>query len=727
MSRANCEEECVRFAFFRASVPDLSRLPRIAFFLVALFMLLQFVGPVVMAQENSAPSNCPPKARVDDIKEDIHGTIVADPYRWLENQTSPETRAWIDAEDRCTQAALGKIPQRAAIQRRLNELMKVEAVNAPLERNGRLFFSRRGPDQDLFVLYMRQGLTGEDHLLVDPAGLSPDHSTSVTLENVSDDGKLLFYGIRKGGEDEVTIHVLDVDKREDLKDVLPRASYFTISPTPDDRGFYYARVTDAGPRAMYHALGTDPAKDPVVFGEGFGHDKILVTELSQDGSRIVYTVLYGSGIEQTAVYAQDLRAHGPVLPIVNDLVSIFFPRIVGDTLYMQTNWNAPMGRIVAVDMTNPARAAWREVVPETTSHLESFEPAGGRIAALYSEKAVSKLKIFNADGSSPTDIQLPALGALTGLNGRWASDMLFFSFVSFNYPPTVFAASAAHPGLTVWAKPRVPLRSDDFAVEQVFYDSKDGTHVPMFLFYKKGLRLDGNNPALMTAYGGFSVSYTPVFNVYGVLWAEEGGIYAVPNLRGGGEFGEAWHRAGMLQNKQNVFDDFIAAGEWLVANKYTSPARLSIMGISNGGLLMGAALTQRPDLFRAVVCMYPLLDMIRYQKFLDGPYWVPEYGSSDRPDQFKWLYAYSPYHHVRQRRDYPAVLFITGDGDTRVAPLHARKMTAELQAATASDKPILLLYDTKSGHSGGRPLGKEIEEHADILSFLFWQLGVNAN
>lgn len=691
---------------------------------VVLLAGLLLIPATVRAQSDQVAPECPPKTHADDIKEDVHGTIVADPYRWLENQTSPATRAWIDTENRCTESVLRKLPGRAAIEQQLSGLMKVDSIEAPMERNGRLFFVRRGPDQDLKVLYMRQGLNGPDQALVDPHPLSADHSTSIELANVSKDGKLAFYGVRAGGEDEMVLHVLDADTRQELKDTLPRATYFSVAPKLDDSGFYYAKATARGPRVGYHALGTDAAKDAVIFSEAYGPDKIIVADLSPDGSYLLFTVLHGSGVEQSEIYFQNLRMHGPIVPIVNDLNSLFFGAIAGDTLYLRTNWKAPLSRLLAVDLTNPGRANWREVVPEGNAHIEDFQPAGGKIVVLYTRKASSQLKIFSTDGGEVREVSLPALGTVQNLSGQWESGNLFFSFESFNFPITICREDITQRALDIWAKPDVPMQSATFEVNQVFYESKDKTLVPMFLFYKKGLRLDGSHPTLLSGYGGFDVSKTPEFAEAAVLWAERGGIYALANLRGGGELGEAWHRAGMLANKQNVFDDFIAAADWLVAQRYTNPKRLAIIGQSNGGLLMGAALTQRPDLFRAVVCMYPLLDMVRYQKFMDGPYWVAEYGSSDRSDQFRWLYAYSPYHRVEPGRKYPAVLFITGDGDTRVAPLHARKMAARLQAATASGLPVLLLYDTKSGHSGGRPLGKEIEEKTDYLSFLFWQLGV---
>ncbi len=413
------------------------------------------------------------------------------------------------------------------------------------------------------------------------------------------------------------------------------------------------------------------------------------------------------------------------MPVVNTLDGCFQGAIANDTLYLQTNWKAPKWRMVAVPLRTPSQEHWKEIIPEGESRMEDFRLAGGKIVAQYSHNAASELKIFQADGTAAGGIALPQLGTVAGITGRWKSSEVFFSFQSFAIPATVYRYDLARARRwTCGRNRRCRLIASAFEVKQVWYESKDKTRVPMFLFYKKGLQLDGANPVLMTAYGGFDVSETPLFRDDAVLWVEHGGVFALPSLRGGGEFGEDWHRAGMLEKKQNVFDDFYAAAEWLIANHYTRADKLAITGRSNGGLLMGAAMTQRPELFGAIVCGYPLLDMVRYQNFLVAKYWVPEYGSSEDAEQFPALFAYSPYHHVVAGTKYPAILFLTGDSDTRVAPLHARKMTAAVQAAQGGDKPILLLYDTKLGHSEGRPVSKIIEEDTQVLGFLMWQVGV---
>jgi prolyl oligopeptidase len=688
---------------------------------VAALCVLGFSG-VAAAQ---APAKCPPSTRTDNVT-DTYGTVsVTDPYRWLEDQNSPETRAWIDAQDKCTDAALLNLPGRDAITKRLSDLYHTDTYSAPIEYGGRYFFSKRGADEDLSRIYVRRGRTGADELLVDTLAWSKDHSASATIEEISHDGKLLFYGRREGGQDEVTIHAINVDTRSELPDVLPSATYFGVSCTPDNRGVYYSKATPDGPRAYYHALGTQPAQDKLIYGEGLGKDRILSLGLSDDGQYLVYIVIHGSGSEQTEIYLQNVKNGGPVVPVVTDIRSQFFPFFGGHTLYIQTNWKAPQWHVYAADLSSPSQDHWREVIPEGRDRLSDFAPVGGKLVAHYVHDATSEITISDADGKNTRPLPLPGLGS-AGISGRWESPELFYAFTSFNYPTTNFVYDLSTSRSTIWSKPNVTIDAKAFETEQVWYQSKDGTRVSMFLFHKKGLQLDGNNPVVLSGYGGFDLSQTPSYSPVMLAWAEHGGVFALANLRGGGEYGEEWHRSGMFGKKQNVFDDFIAATQYLIDKKYTNPSKLSIFGGSNGGLLVGAMITQRPDLFQAVVCQYPLLDMLRYQKFLDGPYWVSEYGSSDKPDEFKYIYKYSPYQNAVKGTKYPSVLFITGDGDTRVAPLHARKMAALLQADTSSDRPILLLYDTKSGHSGGRPISKSIEEQTNILSYLFWQLGVAA-
>ena len=672
-------------------------------------------------------AKCPPPARIDTVTDTYGTTIVPDPYRWLENQNSPETRAWIAAEQKCTQASLSDLPGRAQISQRLGELLHTDSFETPIERGGRYFFRKRLAGQDLYLVYMRHGLRAEDEVLIDPLPWSADHSASATLENVSRDGKYIFYGRREGGQDEITPRVLEVDTKKTLPDAFPSGDYFSIEPTPDNKALYYVRVTPDGPRAFFHRMGDDPTKDPVIFGKELGKEKILVLQLSEDGTYLVYLVVYGAGAEKNEMYVRNVKENGPVLTAVNDEKALFFPAFAGNRLFILSNSKAPQWRVFSADLNAPQREHWREVLPEDKVHLETIAASGGKLIAQYTHNASSELKLFDSNGEFQASISLPSFGTVSATSGRWESPELFFSFESFDSVPTIFRYDVKRAKSEVWARDKVSLDASAFEIQQVWYTSKDKTRIPMFLFHKKELKLDGSNPVLLTGYGGFNSSETPYFRSLPILWVEHGGIFVLANLRGGGEFGEEWHRAGMLEKKQNVFDDFIAAAEFLVASRYTTSSRLALLGGSNGGLLVSAAMTQRPDLFRAVVCLYPLLDMLRYQKFLKGPYWVPEYGSADNLEQFAYLYQYSPYHHVTVGAKYPAALFVTGDGDTRVAPWHARKMTALLQASTGSGHPILLLYDAKSGHSGGRPINKTIEENTDILSFLFWQLQIPAN
>ena len=669
----------------------------------------------------------PPETRRDNVVDDYHGVKVADPYRWLEDQNSPETRAWIEKENEYTQKVLGALPGRAVIESHVAALMKIEAFGVPAERGGRLFYSKRLADQDLSVLYERKGLHGAEQMLVDPHPMSKDHTTSVNWLAIAQDGAIAAYGVREGGADEVSVHLVDAATGKEMTDGLPRADYLSIEIAPDDRGIYYSLIKKAGPRAYYHPMGGEPAKDTEIFGSNYGPEMLIGVSLSEEGRYLLLHVFHGSAGDYSEVYYKDLKADGPIMPLVKGVAARFLAQIAGEHAYIQTNWKAPNERILVADMEHPGTPeSWKEAVPEGKWPIQAVALVGGKLLVRYTEDATSWLRLYEPSGKPEREVKLPTLGTASGMSGQWKSNEVFFGFQSFIIPESIYRLDTANGNVSLWERPTVPIDAEAFETEQVRYASKDGTQIPMFLVHRKDMKRDGERPVLLTGYGGFNVSETPVFNAYAVLFAEHGGIYALPNLRGGGEFGESWHKAGMREKKQNVFDDFLGAAEWLVAQHYTKPARLAIRGQSNGGLLVGAAVTQRPDLFGAVVCRYPLLDMLRYQNFLVARFWVPEYGSSDKPDEFQYLRAYSPYQNVKPGTKYPPVLFITGDGDTRVAPLHARKMAAEMQAANGSDKPILLMYDTQSGHSGGRPLGKLIDETTDEMVFFFGELGVTA-
>jgi prolyl oligopeptidase len=670
--------------------------------------------------------NSPPPTKIDNITETIHGVTITDPYRWLEDQNSPQTRAWIDSENQYTQSVISTVPGRDQIHQQVEKLLKVDTISPPSERGGRYFFTARRGDQAQAVMYVRQGLNGKDEVLLDPNSMSADHTVSVAPLGISRDGRMMAYGVRQGGEDEVTVHFLNIDTRKDLSDIMPRARYSGMAIKLDRSGLYYSKFTSGLPGLYYHAMGSESASDPKILGDSLGPSDFIGPSVSRDGRYLTITIGHGSSEDNVKIYIKDLQSDGPIIPIVDDIPARFQGTVESGHLYMFTNWQAPNGRIIDIELSNPGRDHWKVVVPEGRSPLETYSLVGGKLFVSYLDNASTKIEVLDIAGKHVREIQFPMIGSASPMSGRWDSDEGFYEFQSFAQPPTIYRYQVSTGKQEVWAKIEAPVPTGQIEVKQVWYESKDKTRVPMFLVYKRGIKLDGNNPVYLTGYGGFNVNLTPGYSPLAMLWAENGGVFAQPNMRGGGEFGEEWHRAGMLQNKQNVFDDFNSAAEWLIANKYTRPARLSIAGGSNGGLLVGAALTQRPDLYQAVVCSFPLLDMIRYQDFLVAKFWVPEYGSSEDPKQFEYILKYSPYHNVKKGTKYPAVLLISGDFDTRVAPLHARKMAALLQASTGSDRPVLLHYDTKAGHSGGLPLSKRIDNLTDELCFLFWQLGMHA-
>jgi prolyl oligopeptidase len=679
---------------------------------------------LVCASAWAASKLTPPPTRADNVTETLHGVKITDPYRWLEDQRSPETRAWIDAQAKFARTYLDALPGRTGIHDKLAGLMKVDTMGAPIARGGKYFFSRRLASEVRSSICMREGLTGKDEILVAPESISADQNVSVSMMGVSDDASILVYGVRFGGEDEHDVRLLDLRSRKILPDGLPRGRYFGFDLKIDKSGFYYARfVEKQGSRVYYHAMGSQPTADKEIFGKGYGPDQNVWVSLSEDGRYALFGVSLGVPPKKVELYVQDVAGGGAPRMIVNDIEADFRPDFAGDFLFLQTNWKAPNWRILRVDLKNPVRANWKEVVPEAPQPIDNFSMAGGRLFVGYLENVITRIKQFDTDGKSLGDLKLPGIGTAGTPFGRWKDDELFYAFSSFTDPATTWRLSASTGKQDLWFRPKVPIRPEDFEVEQVWYQSKDKTRIPMFLVHKKGLDRDGVRPTILYGYGGFTQSLTPGFSANAATWASMGGVYAVANLRGGGEFGESWHRAGMFEKKQNVFDDFIAAAEWLVANKYTSPAHLAIRGGSNGGLLVGAALTQRPDLFSTVLCGAPLLDMLRYQKFKVGSWWTAEYGSADDPKQFQYLYKYSPYHSVRKGVNYPAVLFITGDSDTRVDPLHARKMAALLQASTGSDNPVLLRYEVEGGHTGSGSIDKLIDQTVDELSFAAARVG----
>jgi len=666
----------------------------------------------------------PPETRTETVVDSLHGVEIADNYRWLEDQWSDETRTWIDTQNSYTDLIMDEVPGREPLKESLTRLMKVDSLAFPREEGDRYFYSRRSAEQDLSVIYWKEGLEGQEKVLIDPHPLSEDHTISVGLNTISQDGKLVVYSVREGGVDETSMKFLEVDTGKELADILPKARYYGFSLVPDKSGFYYARRDPEGARLYYRAMGSEPTDEKLVFGEGIPPAHFVGGSVTRDGRWLFMS--HTIGWNRNNIYLKDLRRSVKEKPLVTDKDGLFYPMVEDGRLFIRTNFEAPNWKLMTADLKNPGIENWKPFIPERENAvMQSVSMVGGKIFVRYLENVQSKIKIFKPDGSEDGELVMDSIGTVGNLSGHWDKNEAFYSFSSFHIPSTIYRYDVSTGVSAVFDQSKIPFESDKYEVEQVRYPSKDGTEVPMFIVASKDLKLNGNHHTYLTGYGGFNSSSTPGFSTTAAAWLETGGVYAVANLRGGGEFGEKWHRAGMLENKQNVFDDFIAAGEFLIAKGYTTSQKLGIRGGSNGGLLVTAMMTQRPDLFGAIVCTYPLIDMIRYHTFLVGSTWVSEYGSADDPAQFEFIHAYSPYQHVKQGEMYPATLFITGDGDTRVDPCHARKMTALTQSANNSNNPIMLRYHTKAGHSGGQPLSERIDNQAETLHFLLWRLGAN--
>ena len=697
--------------------------------------------------ENPAISAGPPKAKISPVEDTLHGHKIVDPYRYLENPGDPDTKLYVERELAYTRSILDPLPGRDKINSRLSQLLEIGTVGAPQMGGPYYFHTRREGLQNQPVLYVREGLNGDDRVLFDVNTMSSDGTVALDWWYASEDGKYVAYGTSVSGSELSTLRVIETATSKLLPDAIERTRAASLAWKPDNSGFFYTRYPKKGDVAegqevyhrhvFYHALGDDPSRDTLIFGEGRDPENWPNVHLSEDGRWLL--IDEEQGWTKTELFLKDLISKNPPVKITTDKNYRYGGDFFEGKLFITTNEDAPRYRVFVTDTKNPRRENWKEIIPQSDAVLQGASVTGGNLLAQYEHNATSELKLFALDGKKLADISLPAIGSVFAASGRYDRDEIFFGFQSFTVPPSVYRVDlnkvAANKAVSsseqnaLWAKVEAPsIDPSAYDVEQVWYKSKDGIKIPMFIVSKKGIAKNGKNPTLLTGYGGFNVSLTPAFNRSMYLWMEHGGIYAVANLRGGAEFGEDWHRAGMLDKKQNVFDDFIAAGEYLAAQKYTDRGHLAIYGGSNGGLLMGAMITQRPDLFRAVVCAVPLLDMLRYQNFQIAKLWIPEYGSAEDAKQFDWLYAYSPYHHVKAGQEYPAILFMTGDTDTRVDPMHAKKMAALMQKeaknGASKDKPILLRIETKAGHGAGKPVAKQIEESTDMYSFLFWQLGV---
>ncbi len=677
-----------------------------------------------------------PAARKADQVDVYHGVKVPDPYRWLEDPDSEETRAWVEAQNKVTFAYLESIPERGRLKERLTKLWDYERYSVPYEKGGRYFLSKNDGLQNQSVVYTMTSPEAEPRMLLDPNKLSEDGTVALSGASVSDDGRYYAYSLSAAGSDWQEWRVRDVETGRDLSDHLEWVKFSGASWTPDGKGFYYSRYDEPKDASIktavnyyqklyFHRLGTPQSVDTLVYERKDQKEWGFGGQVTEDGRYLVINVSQGTD-PKNRVYYLDLRAaDGKVVELLNDFdASYNFLGNEGTLFWFQTDLQAPRGRIVGIDVADPGRERWKSIVPEAAETLSRATVVGDRFLAGYLKDARTQVKVFRLDGTFERLVDLPGIGSAFGFSGEREDRETFYGFTGFTTPSTIYRYDVATGRSTLFRRPKVDFDPDAYETRQVFYESKDGTRVPMFIVHRKGLRLDGDNPAYLYGYGGFNASLTPAFSVSSLVWLEMGGVYAQPNLRGGGEYGEDWHLAGTKLRKQNVFDDFIAAAEWLIANKYTSPARLAIGGGSNGGLLVGACMTQRPELFGATLPAVGVMDMLRFHKFTIGWAWTSDYGSSENPDEFRALLAYSPLHNLKPATRYPATLVTTADHDDRVVPGHSFKFAAAMQAAQGGPAPVLIRIETRAGHGAGKPTSKQIEEQADRWAFLLKTFGL---
>jgi prolyl oligopeptidase len=688
----------------------------------------------VAAQTDGAPLMYP-KAKTVEQVDDYHGTKVADPYRWLENTDAADTHDWVEAENKLTFSYLDQIPYRAAIRERLLKLWNYERFTAPQQQGGRYFYQHNNGLQNQNVLLVAESLNAEPRVLLDPNTLSSDGTVALAGEAITDDGKLMAYGTATSGSDWTEWHVRDVDTSKDLPDTIKWVKFSGASWTKDGKGFFYSRYDEPKGAALreanyfqklyYHKLGTQQSEDKLIYERPDNKELGFGGNVTDDGHYLVIFVWQGTSPKNRLYYKDLTQADSPVVKLLDAFDAQYqFIDNDGPVFWIQTDLDAPRGRLIAIDTRHPEKANWKTVVAQGADKLEGSGVVDDLFLLSYLKDARTEVRVHDLQGKFLRNVDLPGIGTASGFGGKRQDKETFYAFTSFTSPSTVYRYDPAAGKSSVFKQPKVDFDPTQYETKQVFYNSKDGTRVPMFLTYKKGLKLDGQNPTLLYAYGGFDISLTPFFSVPNLVWLEMGGIYAQPNLRGGGEYGEDWHLAGIKAKKQNVFDDFIAAAEWLIANKYTSTPKLAIRGASNGGLLIGASLTQRPDLYGAALPEVGVMDMLRFHKFTIGWAWTSDYGSSDNPEDFKALYAYSPLQNLKPGTKYPPTLIQTSDHDDRVVPGHSFKFAATMQADQAGPAPVLIRIETKAGHGAGKPISKIIDETADAWGFVAHSLNM---
>lgn len=694
-----------------------------------LFIVLAFCTGAVGAQSNKNKTTVKyPTTRTDNQTDNYHGVIVADPYRWLEDDTSPEVEAWVKEQNKVTSAYLSQIPYRDALKNRITELINYPRFSAPVKAGEYYLFYKNDGLQNQPVIYIQKGLKGKPEVFIDPNTLSADGTVSVSLLGPSDDNRYMAYTQSEAGSDWQQIRVMDVSTRKPLPDVLRWVKFSGASWHKD--GFFYSRYPEPAKGAersgnnqyhsiYYHRLGEDQNRDKLVYEDKTNPDYYHYGGVTEDHK---YFIMYAApGTDGYATYYKDLQTDGPMTALFEGYANkSSVVEHIGGRFLVITDIGAPKYRLVSVDPAHPAPTNWKEILPETDNLLETVSTGGGKMFASYLENATGRIYQMNYDGSDRKEIKLPGLGSAGGLGGKADDQQLFYAFTSFVYPNTIFKYDVATGVSEPFFESPLQFNPADYVERQVFYTSKDGTKVPMFLVHKKDLKMNGKNPCYLYGYGGFNVNLTPSFSASRLALLENGGIYAMPNLRGGAEYGEAWHQAGMLLKKQSVFDDFIAAAEYLISEKYTSKGKLGIGGGSNGGLLVGACMTQRPDLFAVALPAVGVMDMLRYHLFTVGKGWIPEYGSSEDPVHFKNLYAYSPLHNLKPGVKYPATMVTTADHDDRVVPAHSFKFAAQLQKSHKGSNPVLIRIEERAGHGAGKPVSKVIEEAADTWAFFFY-------
>ena len=699
---------------------------------VALLSLFAFLCTSVSAQNGF---NYPKPKKVEQVDE-YHGTKVTDPFRWMEDSKSADLTSWIEAENKITDAYLSSIPEREAIKNRLTELWNYERYSSPSKVGNRYIYSKNDGLQNQSVLYITDSIHDPGRVLLDPNKLSADGTAALSGSSFTDDGKLWAYGVAVAGSDRTSWKVMNVETGEHLSDTLRPNRQGGVSWLNDNSGFFYSRFPDATEGAelksqnffqkmYFHKLGTPQSEDYVVYERPDNKEYFVGGGLSEDGDWLVISV--GKGTERmNMIYFKNLSKGNDagILPLVVDLKNSYsFIGNDGPVFYFRTDKDAPRSKVVKVNVL-AKNHVWEDVIPETGDTLNGVQFVNNQFVLNYMKDASTLIKIYETNGKFVRDVKLPGIGSAGGFGGKRNQTETFYTYSSFNAPPTIYRYDMKTGKSEVFRRAGVKFDPAGYEVKQVFYTSKDGTKVPMFITHKRGLKMDGTNPTILYGYGGFNIAQTPGFSVARVPWLEMGGVYAVANLRGGSEYGKEWWANGAKLKKQNVFDDFIAAGEWLIANKYTSTPKLAIQGGSNGGLLVGAVLNQRPDLFGAALPAVGVMDMVRFPKFTIGWAWTSDYGSPDNPEEFKALYAYSPLHNIRPGTKYPPTLVTTADHDDRVFPAHSFKYAAALQEAQAGSAPVLIRIETKAGHGAGKPTAKVIQEQADIYGFLIKSLGM---